>query len=165
MSYIHRFASPAGALTLASDGRALTGLWFDGQRHFGSTLSGDAEEAELEIFAQTERWLSAYFSGREPDFLPPLRFIGSAFSVTVWELLLGIPYGRTLSYGELARRAAERTGRAACARAVGSAVGRNPISIVVPCHRVIRAGGSPGGYAAGTEIKKRLLALEHSGGA
>ena len=161
MGYRFHLDSPLGGITLASDGEALTGLWFDGQKHFGAGLSGDAREQRLPVFAETERWLKLYFTGTEPDFTPPLRLIGTAFQREVWELLRQIPYGETVSYGALAARIAERRGLARfSAQAVGGAVGRNPISILVPCHRVLGADGSLTGYAGGLEKKAALLGLE-----
>lgn len=161
MEYRLHLPSPLGGFTLASDGEALTGLWFDGQKHFGAGLSGDAREQRLPVFAETERWLKLYFTGAEPDFTPPLRLIGTAFQREVWELLRQIPYGETVSYGALAARIAERRGLARfSAQAVGGAVGRNPISILVPCHRVLGADGSLTGYAGGLEKKAALLGLE-----
>ncbi len=161
MDYIYPYPSPLGGLTLASDGEALTGLWFDGQAHFGSTLGAAREERKLPVFAEAARWLDLYFSGTAPGFTPPLRLKGTAFRCLVWELLLEIPYGQTLSYAVLAQRAAARLGvPRMSARAVGGAVGHNPISLIVPCHRVIGADGSLTGYAGGTERKARLLALE-----
>ena len=153
--------SPLGGITLASDGEALTGLWFDGQKHFGAGLSGSAEEQALPIFEETERWLRIYFEGHEPDFTPDLRPAGSPFQQEVWELLRQIPYGETVSYGALAARIAQRRGLARfSAQAVGGAVGRNPISILIPCHRVLGADGSLTGYAGGVEKKAALLRLE-----
>lgn len=161
MGYRFHLDSPPGGVTLASDGESLTGLWFDGQKHFGAGLSGDAREQRLPVFAETERWLKLYFTGTEPDFTPPLRLIGTAFQREVWELLRQIPYGETVSYGALAARIAERRGLARfSAQAVGGAVGRNPISILVPCHRVLGADGSLTGYAGGLEKKAALLGLE-----
>lgn len=153
--------SPLGGITLASNGEALTGLWFDGQKHFGAGLSGSAEERALPIFEETERWLRIYFEGHEPDFTPDLRPAGSPFQQEVWELLRQIPYGETVSYGALAARIAQRRGLARfSAQAVGGAVGRNPISILIPCHRVLGADGSLTGYAGGVEKKAALLQLE-----
>ena len=147
MEYMHAYASPLGGITLASDGEALTGLWFDGQKYFGRGLSAAREER--------------YFSGREPDFLPPLRARGTPFQEMVWEILRAIPYGRTRTYGEIAAQTAQQTGRPRMsAQAVGSAVGRNPISLLIPCHRVVGANGSLTGYAGGVEKKRRLLLLE-----
>ena len=164
--YTRHYASPLGGILLASDGEALTGLWFDGQANFGATLTQaqDAREAGPEIPAvikETVRWLDLYFSGREPDFTPPLRPRGTPFRRAVWALLLTVPYGETVSYGELAARLAERTGAArVSARAVGGAVGHNPISLLIPCHRVLGADGSLTGYAGGLDRKRRLLELE-----
>lgn len=161
MEYMHAYASPLGGITLASDGEALTGLWFDGQKYFGSGLSAAREERDLPVFAETIRWLDIYFSGREPDFLPPLHARGTPFQEMVWEILRAIPYGRTRTYGEIAAQIAQQTGRPRMsAQAVGSAVGRNPISLLIPCHRVMGANGSLTGYAGGVEKKRRLLLLE-----
>lgn len=161
MEYIHLCRSPLGPITLSGDGEALTGLWFQGQKYFGSTLSGREEEGSLPVFDRTEEWLELYFSGRDPGFLPPLRPQGTPFRRAVWELLLTIPYGQTVTYGQLAQELAGRTGRGSMsARAVGGAVGRNPISLLIPCHRVLGAAGSLTGYAGGTDRKLRLLELE-----
>ena len=161
MDYTHYYRSPLGGITLASDGEALTGAWFDGQRFFADTLSATHIEKDRPVFALAARWLDAYFSGLEPDFLPPLHLRDTAFRVTVWEALLAIPYGETVSYGELAARVAVRLGREqTSARAVGGAVGHNPISVFIPCHRVVGADGRLTGYAGGLERKQRLLELE-----
>ena len=157
MQYTHRYASPLGGITLASDGEALIGLWFEGQKHFGAGLAGDGVEKPLPVFDQADRWLHLYFSGGKPDFTPPLRPRGTAFQETVWRRLLDIPYGRTAAYGEIAAALGLPPG---AARAVGGAVGRNPISLIIPCHRVVGADGSLTGYAGGIERKKRLLELE-----
>ena len=157
MDYTQHYASPLGGVTLASDGEALIGLWFDGQKHFGAALSAAHEEKPLPVFSEAARWLDRYFSGAEPDFTPPLRARGTPFQLAVWAALREIPYGQTVTYGALA----ERLGLPrAAARAVGGAVGRNPISLIVPCHRVIGADGSLTGYAGGPERKRQLLALE-----
>ena len=151
---------------LSSDGEALTGLFFDGQRYFGSTIGAQCvERLELPVFDKTFRWLDIYFSGREPDLMPPLSLKGTPFQQRVWKELLTIPYGQTVTYGELARRLGCRS-----AQAVGGAVGRNPISIIVPCHRVVGAcygvgsadNGSLTGYAGGIEKKRALLGMEKS---
>ena len=161
MDSIFHYASPLGGMTMASDGEALTGLWFDGQRFFGETLSAEYKEEALPIFRETVRWLEDYFSGRIPDFTPALRTRGTAFRKTVWETLLLIPYGRTATYGEIAERIAEQTGRMhLSAQAVGCAVGHNAISLIIPCHRVLGADGSLTGYAGGTDKKALLLQLE-----
>ena len=159
--WIAHSPSPLGRITLASDGDALTGLWFDGQTYYASTLTGTEQETDLPVFAQAAEWLDAYFSGRDPGFTPPLHLIGSPFRQTVWELLLTIPYGETTTYGILAKRFAILTGRPApAAQAIGGAVAHNPISLIVPCHRVIGADRSLTGYAGGVYRKEWLLALE-----
>lgn len=141
---------------LSSDGEALTGLFFDGQRYFGSMVDAQHEKrAVLPIFKETSRWLDIYFSGRKPDFMPTLELRGTPFQQRVWKELLTIPYGQTVTYGELACRLGCRS-----AQAVGGAVGRNPISIIVPCHRVVGADGSLTGYAGGLDRKRALLGLE-----
>ena len=164
MDYTGHYDSPLGGVTLASDGKALVGLWFDGQKHFGETLSPAHEDKPLPVFDETSRWLDVYFSGREPDFAPPVKLRGTPFQQAVWALLRTIPFGLTTTYGALARRLAAEQGQSrASARAVGSAVGRNPVSLIVPCHRVLGAGGALTGYAGGLERKAALLALEQGG--
>ena len=161
MDYTAHYQSPLGGLTLASDGAALTGLWFDGQKYFAASLSSEHEEKAMPVFAQTERWLDVYFSGRAPDFTPPLMMKTTAFRKAVWEILLSIPYGHTVTYGEIARQIAAQKGLSGIsAQAVGGAVGHNPISLIIPCHRVVGTDGSLTGYAGGIEKKKRLLAME-----
>lgn len=159
MEYIYRCVSPFGGITLASSGELLTGLWFDGQKHFGSTLTGEHTEKSLPIFDCTVRWLDVYFGGDEPDFTPPIQLRGTDFRRAVWELLLTVPYGQTVTYGEIA---AKLDAAKASARAVGGAVGRNPISLIVPCHRVVGADGSLTGYAGGIGIKAHLLEMERT---
>lgn len=161
MEYIHHFESPLGGITAASDGEALTGLWFDGQKYFGNGLDSDHEEKMLPVFEQTGRWLDIYFSGEEPDFIPPLSMKTTPFRRTVWEILLSIPYGHTMTYGEIAAKIAEQKGLPGMsAQAVGGAVGHNAISLIIPCHRVVGADGSLTGYAGGLDKKQKLLALE-----
>ena len=161
MAYIHSCPSPLGSITLSSDGEALTGLWFEGQTHFGSTLSGGEEDKPLPLFDRTEEWLKDYFSGKDPGAAPPLAPKGTPFQRAVWQLLLDIPYGDTVTYGRLSQRLAERMGRKSMSpQAVGGAVGRNPISILIPCHRVVGSGGSLTGYAGGLERKILLLKRE-----
>lgn len=149
------YASPLGAITLAGDETALTGLWFDGQAYFGDTLPLDRQRGTTPVLEEAKRWLALYFSGQRPDFAPPLRFQTTPFRKAVWELLLTIPYGQTVTYGELARQLGCRS-----AQAVGGAVGHNPISLIVPCHRVVGAGGTLTGYAGGVDKKQWLLELE-----
>ena len=160
MEYIRKITTPLGAVTLASDGENLTGLWFDGQRHFGAGLGPDPAEKDLSVFRETERWLEVFFSGACPEWIPPLRLSGTVFQTAVWKALRRIPFGETRTYGQLARLLTEQTGKPVSARAVGTAAGRNPISLIVPCHRLVGADGSLTGYAGGLERKKRLLELE-----
>lgn len=164
MTYVTQVDSPLGRLVLASDGQALTGLWFEGQKHFGRIASDALTEENLPVFEQTRAWLCLYFSGKIPGAAPPLKPEGTPFQKTVWEELCLIPYGETVSYGALAKRVAKRLHKECMsAQAVGQAVGRNPISVLVPCHRVLGAGGQLTGYAGGIERKKWLLALEQRG--
>ncbi len=151
--YTLTLPSPLGDLTLASRGEALCGLWFVGQRYYAAGLPADREERDLTVFRETRRWLEVYFSGAEPDFLPPLAPEGTPFRRRVWEALLTIPYGETVTYGELAKRLGTAP------RAVGSAVGHNPVSILIPCHRVVGSGGLTG-YAGGLDRKRALLEIE-----
>jgi len=161
MQYIAHYDSPLGRMTMASDGKALTGLWFDEQKHYADTLDAENEEHDLAVFAQTQRWLDCYFCGQCPDFMPPLRMIGNDFRKAVWQILLTIPYGKTLTYGEIAKMIAAKLHRKnMSAQAIGGAVGHNPISIIVPCHRVMGAKGKLTGYAGGIERKLWLLKKE-----
>lgn len=161
MQYVYRYDSPLGGITLASDGEALTGLWFDGQKYFGDTLAKEHEEAWRPVFGAACRWLDTYFSGSEPKFTPPLRITGSPFRRSVWELLLRIPYGQTTTYNAMAKEIAAGRGlQTMSAQAVGGAVGHNPISLIIPCHRVVGSNGSLTGYAGGLDKKLALLKLE-----
>ena len=191
MNYINFYNSPLGKITLASNGDALIGLWLEGQKYFCEPLvkhpqnqelclddltthnskikkqysdvlaTHNLELKELTIFELTFQWLDTYFNGKEPDFTPPLSLYGTPFQKMVWEILLTIPYGQTMTYGDIAKRIAEQKGIARMsAQAVGGAVGRNPISIIIPCHRVIGTNGSLTGYAGGIGKKIYLLNLE-----
>ena len=161
MDYTHHYDSPLGGITLASDGEAIIGLWFDGQKYFADNLEHENMEKELPVFYMAERWLDRYFSGREPDFTPPLSMRATAFRRAVWEIMLDIPYGKTITYGEIAERIAEVKGlMRMSAQAVGGAVGHNAISLIIPCHRVVGADGNLTGYAGGIDIKVKLLELE-----
>ena len=160
MDFTRIYTSPLGSITLASDGEALTGLWFEGQEHFGDSLTDEHTPGEAPVFALAEQWLDLYFSGIEPGFTPPLHLRGTHFRRRVWELLLTVPYGRTVTYGALAARLEVLGLPKTSARAVGGAVGRNPISLIIPCHRVIGADGSLTGYAAGLARKRALMELE-----
>lgn len=159
--FIWHYDSPLGGIMLASDGTHLVGLWFDGQMYFGRGLAKEYEEKNLPIFAETKRWLDVYFSGKRPDFTPPILLRGTPFQKEVWDILLTIPYGQTMTYGEMAAQIAKKKGiKKMSAQAVGGAVGHNPITLIVPCHRVVGANGNLTGYAGGLERKKWLLALE-----
>ena len=161
MDYIHHYESPLGGITMASDGSSLIGLWFDGQKYFADTLGRDYLERKLPVFEMADKWLDIYFSGKEPDFLPPLSMKTTEFRKEVWKILLAIPYGETMTYGEIARKMAEKRGISRMsAQAVGGAVGRNAISLMIPCHRVVGSDGSLTGYAGGLCRKEKLLRLE-----
>lgn len=161
MRYVSHYQSPLGGILLAGDAGGLTGLWFEGQKYFARHLDRDHEERELPLFETVKHWLDLYFSGREPGFTPPLHLLGTAFQREVWTLLTAIPYGQTASYGSLAAGLAAKRGLShMSARAVGGAVGRNPVSIIVPCHRAVGAGGKLTGYAGGLNRKRALLVLE-----
>ena len=163
MIYTQHYESPLGGILLAADETGLTGLWFDGEKYYADNLAAEHEARDTQALGAAKRWLDVYFAGKEPDFLPPLHPIGSAFRKEVWQLLLEIPYGQTTTYGALARRLAERRGlRHMSAQAVGGAVGHNEISILIPCHRVVGTSGSLTGYAGGTDKKLSLLRLEQA---
>lgn len=160
MTCLAKLPSPLGPLTLASDGEALTGLWLEGQKYYAAGLGPDVRECpDLPVFRQAAAWLDAYFAKRDLPPPPPLAPVGSAFRQRVWKLLLEIPYGGTSTYGALAERL-KAAGVPASPQAVGGAVGHNPISILIPCHRVVGADGGLTGYAGGVEKKRFLLELE-----
>ena len=163
MTFTQHYDSPLGGILLAADEIGLTGLWFDGEKYFADHLPSEHVEQETPILTETKRWLDSYFAGKEPDFLPPLHPIGSAFRQSVWQILLQIPYGKTITYGEIARQLAEKQGLSRMsAQAVGGAVGHNEISIIIPCHRVVGTNGSLTGYAGGLDKKMKLLKLERT---
>ena len=163
MHYTTFYESPLGRMLLAADDTGLTGLWFEGQKYFARCLDRENEEKELPVFAEAKRWLDIYFSGKEPDFTPPLHFIGTDFQKEVWEILCAIPYGQTMTYGAIADQLAKKRGLSRMsAQAVGGAVGHNNLSIIVPCHRVVGSDGSLTGYAGGIERKTFLLNLENA---
>lgn len=148
---------------LAADETGLRGLWFDGQKYFARSLPAERIEQDTPALAEAKRWLDIYFAGKEPDFLPPLHPAGSAFRQSVWEILLKIPYGQTITYGDIARQLAAKRGLAnMSAQAVGGAVGHNEISVIIPCHRVVGANGSLTGYAGGIDKKIKLLKFERA---
>ncbi len=163
MYYSTTIPSPLGQLTLASDGKNLSGLWMEGQKYFCGTIKGELTPiGSLPVFEAAGKWLERYFAGERPDISAlPLSPAGGAFRQEVWHILCEIPYGELTTYGEIALKMAERLNRKTMsAQAVGGAVGHNPISIIIPCHRVVGAKGSLTGYAGGIDKKLRLLALE-----
>lgn len=163
MDYTYHYQSPLGGITLSSNGTELTGLWFDGQKYFGDTLPKEYEEKALPIFAQTVRWLDIYFGRKAPDFTPPILMKTTPFRKAVWEIMLTIPFGKTMTYGEIADRIAKQKGLSKMsAQAVGGAVGHNSISLIIPCHRVVGTNGSLTGYAGGIDKKVQLLELERA---
>lgn len=162
MQYINYYSSPLGKITFASNGKELTGLWFNGQKYFASTLTKEYEQKNLPVFEQTAKWLDIYFSGKNPDFTPPLFLSSTSFRNEVWKILLTIPYGKIMTYGEIAKLMAKNRGvEKMSVQSVGGAVGHNPISIIVPCHRVVGTDGSLTGYAGGVDIKEKLLKFEN----
>ncbi len=161
MQYTSHYQSPIGNILLAADDTGLTGLWFEEQKYFARCLEQEHEERDLSLFKEVKHWLDIYFSGKEPDFAVPLHLKGTDFQMEVWEILCTIPYGKTVTYGEIARQLAAKKGlKRMSAQAVGGAVSHNAISIIVPCHRVIGADGSLTGYAGGLDKKIKLLEIE-----
>ncbi len=161
MQYIQYYQSPISNMIMTGNDTSLTGLWFIQQKNTVPALSEEYLEKPLNVFNQTRKWLDIYFCGKVPDFTPPLSMEATPFRKMVWEILLTIPYGQTTTYGEIAGKIAPKMGLARMsAQAVGQAVGHNPISIIVPCHRVIGANGNLTGYAGGIDLKIQLLTLE-----
>ena len=163
MIYTCTYPSPLGNILLAADEVGLAGLWFERQKYFANTLPKETVSQEIPVLIRAKKWLDVYFSGEEPKFTPPLHPDGSTFRQAVWKILLQIPYGQTITYGEIARKMAEmKNVSRMSAQAVGGAVGHNEISIIIPCHRVIGTNGSLTGYAGGIDKKLSLLELEHA---
>ena len=162
MAYTTDYQSPLGTIFLAADEKGLTGLWLEGQKYYAAQIKKEeCRQEEAPVLKETKRWLDIYFSGQKPDFLPKLHLIGTDFQREVWDILLEISYGQTVTYGEIARKIADKRGlKTMSAQAVGSAVGHNRVSVIVPCHRVIGSDGSLTGYAGGIERKIRLLDIE-----
>ena len=161
MVFVQHYDSPLGPITLACDETAIIGLWFDGQKYFGNILPEQLAEKEHPLLQDAKRWLDIYFSGRAPDFTPPLRYDSTPFRKVVCDIMLPIPYGKTMTYGEIAAEIAIQQGlEKMSAQAVGGAVGHNPISLMIPCHRVVGTSGSLTGYAGGIDKKMKLLELE-----
>ena len=168
MQAISHYDSPLGKILITADGAGVTGLWFQDQPNAKQrpqverTTTGEFSEAAA-FCDQTKHWLDIYFSGQEPDFVLPLHLGGTPFQLAVWQILRQIPYGQTMTYGEIAQLIATQHNRSRMsAQAVGGAVGRNPIALLVPCHRVVGANGKLTGYAGGVDRKAMLLALERS---
>ena len=158
MDYISHYNSPLGRITMGSDGEALIGLWFDDQKHFGANLEKEQrQQDDLPIFELTRKWLDIYFSGKAPQFTPPLQMRASDFRKQVWKQLLNIPFGQTTTYGEIARSLGGSS-----AIAVGGAIAHNAISLIIPCHRVIASDGNLRGYAGGLDRKRWLLEMEQN---
>ena len=163
MTFIQHYNSPLGGILLAADEIGLTGLWFNGQKYFARSLPAGYTEQNTPALSEAKRWLEVYFTGKKPDFMPPLHIVGSAFRRAVWEILLQIPYGKTTTYGEIARQLTKKQKLPRMsAQAVGGAVGHNEISIIIPCHRVVGTNGSLTGDAGGIDKKIKLLELEHT---
>ena len=153
--------TPLGEIRLRSDGKSLTGLWFVGQVNDAKEHSDIEIKDDLPIFGQVETWLESYFSGKQTPITFPLQPKGTIFQERVWKILQEIPYGETMTYGEIAQRIAKEKGVATySAQAVGQAVGKNPISILIPCHRVLGKNGALTGYAGGVHRKEQLLRIE-----
>ena len=163
MYYKTNYASPLGLITLACDGHRLVGLWLGGQKYFGGTISDVmTEKSDLPIFDAAKGWLDRYFAGEHPAISElPLAPIGGEFRQDVWRVLCEIPYGEVTTYGDIAKKVAANMNRKSMSsQAIGGAVGHNPISIIIPCHRVVGSNGSLTGYAGGVAAKTKLLALE-----
>ena len=159
------YSSPVGRILVSACNDGITGVWFDGQKHYAAGFNAEnavyVSRNDNEVIAMACEWLDRYFSGSVPDFIPPLSLKGTEFRVKVWNALLKVEYGRTASYRDIAEMIADgKAEPSTLCRAVGSAVGHNPVSLFVPCHRVIGADGSLAGYAGGMELKRRLLELE-----
>ena len=156
-----RLHSPLGEVRLRSDGESLIGLWFVGQVNDAKDIDDIEIKNDLPIFGQVESWLESYFSGKQTSITIPLQPKGTSFQQRVWQILQEIPYGETMTYGEIAQRIAKEKGvETFSAQAVGQAVGKNPISILIPCHRVLGKNGAFTGYAGGVHRKEQLLQLE-----
>lgn len=161
MTYKNFYNSPLGEIILLSDGESLTGLYFFNQKYFPCEYIKNAELKDLKIFTQTSTWLDTYFSGKVPNFITQMKFSNSSsFRKKVWSILLNIPYGQTITYGQIAKLIEKQNNIKMSAQAVGSAVGHNPISIIIPCHRVVGKDKKLTGYAGGLDKKIKLLNLE-----
>lgn len=163
MIYTSIINTPIGTMTASAEGEKLTGLWFIGQKYYPTDTSAWVNEPDHMVFKLLRKWLASYFSGTDYAPLPDLAMNGTSFQKSVWEILLEIPYGRVTTYGEIAKKLAALRGLSSMsAQAIGGAVGHNPISILIPCHRVIGSDGNLTGYAGGLEKKVYLLQLEQA---
>ena len=164
--YQTEYKSPLGNITICCDDKEnIVGLWFEGQKCFADNIDGKiAENNNLKIFIKVKDWLNRYFSGKKPNIEEiPVKFIGNNFRKSVWKILCKVPYGKTITYGDIAKQIAKQNNvTKMSAQAVGGAVGHNPISIIIPCHRVIGKNSKLTGYAAGIDRKKKLLELEQT---
>ena len=163
MVYSISYSSPVGSILLASDGTNVIGAWLEGQKYYGGTVTQKMEEkGTLPVFKATKIWFDKYFYGQKPAIRDlPLAPHGGDFRKAVWDILCKIPYGEVITYGDIAKEMAKRMGKETMsAQAVGGAVGHNPISIIIPCHRVVGGSGSLTGYAGGIDKKVKLLELE-----
>ncbi|MBQ7900662.1 MAG: methylated-DNA--[Clostridia bacterium] len=154
--YKTTYISPLGNIVLGSDGASLVGLWLEGQKYFLGIYNEAEDNDSLEVFKATKRWLDEYFMGKNPEITMPLAPDGTEFQKKVWIELEKIPYGSTVTYGDIAKKLGTKS-----SQAVGGAVGRNPISIIIPCHRVIGKDRTLTGYAGGVDKKLELLKLEN----
>lgn len=161
MTYTKKYNSPLGDILLAEDDIGLIGLWFDKGKNYADILCAEHIEKETATLKETIRWLDLYFDGKEPDFIPPLHLIGTPFQKKVWEILLQIPYGKTVTYKSISKQIENKTGiKKMSSQAVGTAIGHNEVSIIIPCHRVVGTNGSLTGYSGGLERKIKLLEIE-----
>ncbi|MFT8459901.1 MAG: methylated-DNA--[protein]-cysteine S-methyltransferase [Liquorilactobacillus ghanensis] len=162
MFYRANYQSPLGKIVLLSDHQALYGVWFEQQRHFGANYNLDAASSSVpRILEQTQQWLDAYFAGQQSTSTKlVVKLTGTVFQRQVWTLIQQVPYGKCWSYQQLAVKLQQRYGHKTAPRAIGNAVGRNPLSVIIPCHRIVASNGNLTGYAGGLEKKRALLALE-----
>lgn len=161
MHYTSIYQSPVGEILLAADEFGVVGIWFKGEKYYAYCLDKENKPKETRIIIELKRWLDIYFDGREPDFTPPLHMIGTPFQIEVWNILRKIPYGKTTTYSEIAKKIAQNRGiERMSAQAVGTAVGKNSINLIVPCHRVVGTNNSLAGYAGGIDKKIKFLKLE-----
>lgn len=161
MHYTSMYQSPVGEILLAADDIGIVGIWFKDEKYFAYCLDKENEPRETPVIREMKKWLAIYFQGEEPDFVPPIHMIGTPFQIEVWSILREIPYGATTTYNEIAKRIAKNRGIAhMSAQAVGTAVGKNNINLIVPCHRVVGTNNSLAGYAGGIDKKITFLKLE-----